>query len=95
MRARGWFRRAPGDRGLAAVLRASVALAAACFLAALVPSPVSGTAAAAGVAVLLSAPFLATLSAAVSYGRRGQSPEVALAVLLLAMLLAGVWLGAA
>ena len=93
MRERGWFRRAPGDRGLAALLRVAVALAAAGFLAALVPGPTSGPAASAGVAVLLSAPFLATLSAAVTHARRGRAVDAALAALLLAALLAGVWLG--
>lgn len=95
MRARGWFRRAPGDRGLAVLLRAAVGLAAAGFVVALVPGPASAPAAGAGAAVLLSAPFVATLSAAVSHARRGRAADAALAALLLAALLAGVWLGAA
>lgn len=93
MRDRGWFRRAPGDRGLASLLRVAVGLAAAGFLVALVPGPTAAPAASAGVAVLLSAPFLATLSAAVTGARRGRVADAALAALLLAALLAGVWLG--
>lgn len=93
MRARGWFRRAPGDRGLAALLRVAVGLAAAGFLASLLPGGTAAPAASAGVAVLLSAPFLATLSAGVSHARRGRAADAALAALLLASLAAGVWLG--
>lgn len=94
MRARGWFRRAPGDRGLAALLRVAVGLAAAAFLVALLPGPTTRAAAVVGVAVLLSAPFVATLWAAVVQARRRRAVEAALALLLLAILLAGVGLGA-
>lgn len=94
MRARGWFRRAPGDRALAALLRGAVGLATAALAASLLPVPGAATVEAAGVAVLLSAPFVATLSAAVSHGRRGRTVDAVLAVALLATLLAGVWLGA-
>ncbi len=94
MRDRGWFRRAPGDRGLASLLRVAVGLAAAGFLVSMAPGPAGPAAASAGVAALLSAPFLATLSAAVTHARRGRTADAALAALLLAALLAGVGLGA-
>lgn len=98
----GWRRRRPEDRTLGALLRwstrlAGAALALAVAVAWLGPdAEAAGEAGAAvGVAMLLAAPFLATLAAAVSFARRGHGREAALAALLLALLLAGAWLGLA
>lgn len=93
MRARGWFRRAPGDRALAVLLRTAVGVAAVALAGSMVAGPASADVAAAGVAVLLAAPFAATLSAAVAHGRRGRRLDALLALALLATLLAGIWLG--
>lgn len=79
--------------GLGALLQWAVRLAAVLLTAALVPWEMSGASAVAGVTVLLSAPYLATLSAAVLYGRRRRWREAALALLLLALLVGGLWLG--
>lgn len=80
--------------GLAPLLRVCALVAGAALLAAVVPWAGADAAARAGVGVLLSAPYLATLSAAVHYARGRRWPEAALALLLLALLLAGLWLGA-
>ena len=79
--------------GLGALLQWAVRLAAVLLATAVVPWELSGTSAVAGVTVLLTAPYLATLSAAVLYWRRGRWREAALAILLLALLVAGLWLG--
>jgi hypothetical protein len=79
--------------GLGALLQWAVRLAAVLLAAAVVPWEMSGASAVAGVTVLLSAPYLATLSAALLYVRRRRWREAALAALLLALLVAGLWLG--
>lgn len=85
-----------GDSGLDALgagLGWAVRVAAAALALALVPWPGAGTAADAGVAVLLSAPYLATLVAAIHYHRRGARFDAGLAWLLLLLLVLGLWLG--
>lgn len=87
---------APDDAtvaGLGPLLRICVVAVGAALLAAVVPWSGADAAARAGVGVLLSAPYLATLSAAVHYARERRWPEAALALLLLLLLLAGLWLG--
>lgn len=53
----------------------------------------AGGLAAAGAAVLLAAPFAATAAAAVGFARRGSWRNALLSGVLLALLLAGAWLG--
>lgn len=78
---------------LGRLLRTTVWVTGVCLAVASVPGPWRSTAAGGGVAVLLSAPYLATLSAAVLYGRRRSWRNAALSLLLLVLLLAGLWLG--
>lgn len=80
--------------GLGPLLRICVLVVGTALLAAVIPWSGADAAARVGVGVLLSAPYLATLSAAVHYARERRWPEAALALLLLALLLAGLWLGA-
>lgn len=79
--------------GLGPLLRICVLVVAVALLAAVIPWTGADAAARAGVGVLLSAPYLATLSAAVHYVRERRWPEAALALLLLALLLVGLWIG--
>lgn len=79
--------------GLGPLLRICALVVAAALLAAVVPWSGAGTAARAGVGVLLSTPYLATLSAAVHYVRERRWVEAGLALLLLAMLIGGLWIG--
>lgn len=81
-----WLWRTRVERLLGVVIRWATRLAAVAFaLSILVPGLRLRTAAA-GTAVLLAAPFLATLSAALLFGRRGDWRLSLLATLLLCML---------
>lgn len=82
-----------GLRVLGAGLGWAVRLAALALGVAVLPWEGAASAADAGVTVLLSAPYLATLFAAVHYLRRGAWRNAALASLLLALLVVGLWLG--
>lgn len=78
---------------LGAALRAATRVAAGAFVLALLwpaaRTPLDG----AGAAVLLAAPFVVTILAAVAYARRNRRVAL-LAGLLLLVLAAGAWLGA-
>lgn len=93
MRDTPWHRAAPEDRTPAGLLRWSVRLVAVLLLGALLPW--SGAAAAADAAVggLMAAPFLAAVGVGAHYARRREWVHVALVAALLAVLLAGGWLG--
>lgn len=87
------------DRLLGALLRWAVRLAGAGFAVALLLRPVpelgraADPAAGAGAGVLLAAPFLGALSAAIFFGRRRRWRDAGLAALLLVLLAAGAWIG--
>lgn len=93
MRETAWHRAAPEDAAPAGVLRWSVRLVAVLLLAALVPWTGAASSANGAVAGLLSAPFLAILGAGLHYARRRDWLHVGLVAALLAVLLAGAWLG--
>lgn len=88
-----WLSRAPIDRLLAGILRWATRLAALGLLLSLAWREGATGAAAAGVGILLGAPFLATLSAAVAFGRQRRWRLAGAAVLLLLLLGAGAWIG--
>lgn len=97
---RAWLDPAPAEGALGRLLAWATWIAGAAFgaavLAAWVGERASGLrsgAAAAGSAVLLAAPFVATLVAAVVFARRRTWLEASLAALLLLMLSLGAWLG--
>lgn len=79
--------------GLGGLFRCCVAVVATALVAAALPWPGAEAAARAGVAVLLSTPYVATLWAAGHYVRERQWLEAGLAVLLATLLLVGLWLG--
>lgn len=85
--------RAPRAGGLGTLLRWAVALTAAALALALVPGPWVEVVTPAGIGLLLSAPYVLTLTAAVLYARRRSWTNAGLAALLLALLLVGLWLG--
>lgn len=93
MRGTAWHRAAPEDRPPAEVLRWSVRVVALLLVGALIPWSGAAPAADAAVGVLLGAPFLAILGAGVHYARRRDWTHVGLVAVLLAVLLAGAWLG--
>lgn len=93
MRDTAWHRPAPEDGPPSAVLRWTVRVVAVLLLAALVPWPWAPAAADGAVGGLLAGPFLATLAAGIYYARRRDGTHVALVAALLAVLLAGGWLG--
>jgi MFS superfamily sulfate permease-like transporter len=89
-----WGGRTPTHALLGGVLRWASRLAGAAFVVALADRSLR-VAGAAGVAVLLAAPLVAMLVAAVQYSRERDWREAGLALLLLLMLLVGAWLGGA
>lgn len=93
MRETAWHRAAPEDRSPAGVLRWSVRLVGVLLLGALLPWTGAATAADGAVGGLLAAPFLAIVGAGVHYARRRDWVHVGLVAALLAVLLAGGWLG--
>ena len=93
MRSAAWHRPAPEDRAPATMLRWTVRAVAVLLLAALVPWDGAATAADAAVAGLLAGPFAAVATAGGFYARRRDWSHAGLVAALLAVLLAGAWLG--
>lgn len=89
-----WLSRGPTEGLVAGVLRWTTRGAALALVVSLLWRSGRPEAAAAGVGVLLGAPFLATLSAAVAFGRERRWRLAAACVLLLLLVGAGAWLGA-
>lgn len=97
---RAWLVPAPAEAALGRLLTWATWLAGAAFAVSVVAAragaartDLASGAAAVGSAVLLAAPFLATLVAAVAFARRRAWVETGLAALLLTMLCLGAWIG--
>lgn len=93
MRETAWHRAAPEDRAPAGVLRWTVRVVAVLLVAGLIPWRGAATSADGAVAALLAAPFVAILGAGIHYAGRREWTHVCLVAALLAVLLAGAWLG--